>query len=184
MTVIDGTPWATAHRAAFATFRQAVIPLAAMLRSIPRPDTPDCYCELLRLFNAVLTDLRQLDLTPLTTVGQTVDAECAAVAREGNSENAAPRFDSQAGTLWLGTEQYSLEASEVEVLKALVERGAATLSMLRNASTTDSPHKILRKLVRKYPVLDGFITFPGVRGKGGYSTKIAPTGGCHSLPTF
>jgi hypothetical protein len=107
--------------------------------------------------------------------------EAAWLADNGQGE---PQFDPKAGTLSVGKQRYSLEGTEADVLKALVDHGSATLNTLQRKSGCETPNKVLRRLVKKYPALAEYIAFPGARGKGGYSTTITPLSVGNSLPTI
>lgn len=65
-----------------------------------------------------------------------------------------------------------LEEAEADVVTALVELKAADLPTLAKQAGQRYPAKVLTRLVEKYDGLDEFITLPGGRGRGGYSTTI------------
>jgi hypothetical protein len=75
------------------------------------------------------------------------------------------------GKLRIGDRLIVLTDPERAVIQALVELGAAKKGDLdRRSGVTNSP-RILRLLISKYD-LDDWISMPGGKGMGGYSTRI------------
>lgn len=96
----------------------------------------------------------------------------ALCVQQGELLDEAPVFNPATGVLVIGDQSLALEAVEADVLGALVEHRAIPLQQLRNESRCDEPHKVLKKLISKYPSLRRFISLPGAKGRGGYRTTI------------
>jgi hypothetical protein len=79
-------------------------------------------------------------------------------------------FDFQKNILFLKDKPLTLQASEEDLIKALIEKKAATLQALRNVCS--NPQKVLAKLLVKNPDLKKYLFLPGRKGQGGYSTTI------------
>ena len=76
------------------------------------------------------------------------------------------------GKVRVGNETKKLESQLSDVLQALVEMEAATTpDLIQKSGRVEAP-KLLRKIVKKFPMLEPYISFPGKRGSGGYSTTI------------
>jgi hypothetical protein len=91
---------------------------------------------------------------------------------EGKRDPDIPVFDAAGGRLFVKGEWRKLSQGERDVLKFLVSQGTATITELRDHSS--SPHKVLKRICEKYPTLKKYITRPGGPGRGGYSTTIKP----------
>jgi hypothetical protein len=128
----------------------------------------------LQIDPGIVDIVRQLDELSQQTNGaeeQTERVENAAAAEQSSaaSEDAVWLGNR---TIRIGDEIFSLEVQFAEVLEALVELGAATKPQLQKKSGKDDPDRLLRRLVKRFPRLQSYITFPGRRGKGGYRTTI------------
>jgi len=71
-------------------------------------------------------------------------------------------------TFKIGDEVYHLTPNEAYVLTALVEHGPLPLAELQKRSGVSQPHKVLKRIQRKYPALKPHIHRPGRKGRGGY----------------
>jgi hypothetical protein len=91
---------------------------------------------------------------------------------DGTSKPSAEAVWIGVGKVRVGNKKFTLESQLADVLQSLVELGAATEPQLRDHSGHGEPVKLLRKLVKKFPLLAPYIHFPGKRGGGGYSTTI------------
>jgi hypothetical protein len=65
-----------------------------------------------------------------------------------------------------------LQNAEAEVLEALIDKRAATLTELRRLSGHEDVSGILSRIRDRHPALAPFITLPGGKGRGGYTTTI------------
>ena len=121
------------------------------------------------------TDTRLTVITELTTQGFTV------VAPDSNSTSAfnpvthglTPQFIGK-GRYRIGADTIALTGRQADVLQALVELRAATLSDLQTRSGVGNPSIALSQICNRYPALARFIKLAGGKGKGGYSTTILP----------
>ena len=104
-----------------------------------------------------------------------LEADAEAPPATDKPEAPLPAFDPATEQLLLNGRRYSLEDNEVNVLRALVGKGALQLGQLRNQSGCDKANQVLSNLRRKYPALKKHIILPGRKGRGGYSTTIRPT---------
>lgn len=68
----------------------------------------------------------------------------------------------------------SLTGAQADVLQALVELQGASLDELRTHSGAPNPAIALKQICKSHPLLSPFISLPGGKGKGGYSTTIRP----------
>lgn len=76
------------------------------------------------------------------------------------------------GLYQCGRESLRLDGMEKIVLETLVGLRAATKPQLENQSGYGNAVRLLRAIVRKYPMLANAIVFPSVPHSGGYSTTI------------
>ena len=65
-----------------------------------------------------------------------------------------------------------VQGQAAAVLESLVELRAATMQQLIDRSKVPNPSAVLTALVKKHLVLAPFITLPGGKCSGGYSTRI------------
>lgn len=73
-----------------------------------------------------------------------------------------------------GVPPIRLEGAQADVLEALVETHAATKDRLISSSGHSDAPRVLKSICASFPQLAPFITLPGRKGKGGYSTTIRP----------
>ena len=59
-----------------------------------------------------------------------------------------------------------------------------TLKSLRSKSNCRNPNMVLQNLINKYPFLKKYISLPGKKGRGGYSTTILLVGETHLSETI
>lgn len=78
------------------------------------------------------------------------------------------------GRYQVGDKVTVLTGAQADVLQALVELQGASLDELRTHSGAPNPAIALKQICKSYPLLSPFITLPGGKGKGGYSTTIRP----------
>jgi hypothetical protein len=83
------------------------------------------------------------------------------------------------GATWLGQGRFRvggetivIEGRRAVVIETLVILGAADKPELERTSRCGDAVQLLREVVRLYPQLAPYITRPGARGRGGYSTTI------------
>lgn len=76
------------------------------------------------------------------------------------------------GRLLAGDNKATLEDERHDVLTALAWCQTCSEKKLQNESGQPNARKLLARTVEDLPFLNAFITFPGGRGKGGYSTTI------------
>lgn len=93
--------------------------------------------------------------------------------RKRKSESSIPQYLGD-GCLIFHGERIRFDNQEELVLQALVELGAATKHQLNTRSGVQDSVTILKRILRKWPLLqsEGWIVCPGGKGKGGYRTSI------------
>lgn len=72
-----------------------------------------------------------------------------------------------------GTE-IQLDHAKAKVLEALVKRRSATKAALCDDTGVENPGRKLKEIREKYPIFSPYITLPGRKGRGGYTTRIKP----------
>ncbi len=119
---------------------------------LPDVETLDKRLNILDLLLAGLSDMRRFVL-------------------DGKKQPpAACVFDPERKILILKGKPIALQANEEDLIKMLIEKKATTLQILRRCCS--NPQKVLANLQNKYPALKKFISLPGRKGQGGYSTTI------------
>lgn len=73
----------------------------------------------------------------------------------------------------VGDRVLTLEPSEGDAVQTLVKQRSGLLTALAKDSGVDDFHRVIRRVVRKFPQLKDWIFIPERRGAGGYSTMIA-----------
>lgn len=76
------------------------------------------------------------------------------------------------GKLLVDRQGITVEGAEETVLEALIELRQCKMPELVAKSGYKKAARILKRIVEKHHALNRFITLPGKRGKGGYSTTI------------
>lgn len=68
--------------------------------------------------------------------------------------------------------KWLLDVPEAAVLQVIIRRQAVDKDTLIRESNVPNAPRIVKRMIEKYPCPKGWLTMPGGKGKGGYTTKI------------
>lgn len=159
----------TAHDSVFATANRALNAVA--INTGWRPWTARATVVDHEIIDAALCAL-SLDARALADTEAALEIELNAAMKIVAEDEPEPVYFHPDGLCTSGDESIRLEDAEATVVQALAELRAASKDSLARCSGLDDAVAILRRITSKHPMLARAITFPGGRGKGGYSTRI------------
>jgi hypothetical protein len=117
--------------------------------------------------------LKRQPLKPAAEVGELTLRLAAEIRGLSPEPEQTVMLDSVRGAiLFSWRAPFQLGDTEESVLTWLVRLKAATLTELRDKSGCESANKVLRRILTKCPELEPYITMPGAKGRGSYSTLI------------
>jgi hypothetical protein len=120
----------------------------------------------------------KIDEEDVALLRSEADMACKLLAQSPSDQQQQPAPESST-PIFLGTGRYRvgvkvicLGGSQADALQALVELRAATFEQLKKHSGASNPSVLLKSICENQALLAPYISLPGGKNKGGYSTTI------------